>query len=134
LKLGPILDDLNRYELKITGLAPGTYELSIEGEAVGKASAEQLGKGWNLATQAGPITRQAQDLLKLVFQKNNLFFTRWRNVQLYSFPAWAQAPELESKRAAELDRLDREIAASEAEIEKLRKPQTRHFELKPVAQ
>lgn len=137
LKLAPILDDLNRYELKISGLVPGNYELSIDGESVGKASAEELGKGWNLAAKAGPVTKQGQDLLKLVFQKNNFFFTRWRNIQLYSFPAWAQSaqcPEVESRRSAELARLDREIAASEAEIQKLRKPQARHFELKPVAE
>ena len=53
LKLAPILEDLNRYELKVVGLAPGTYELSIDGESVGKATAEQLVKGWNLAT--GPV-------------------------------------------------------------------------------
>ncbi len=134
LKLAPVLDELNRYELRITGLASGMYELNIDGESVGKASAEQLGKGWNLAATAGPITKQAQELLKLVFQKNNLFFNRWRSVQLFAFPAWAQTPEAESQRAAELTRMDKEIAASEAQIEKVRKPQSRHFELKPVAQ
>ena len=135
LKLAPILDDLNRYELKITGLALGDYELSIDGEAVGKASSDDLGKGWNLAAKAGPITKQGQDLLKLVFQKNNIFFNRWRNIQLFSFPGWAQSaecPEFEGRRSAELARLDKDIAASEAEIEKLRKPQSHHFELKPA--
>ena len=134
LKLAPILDDLNRYELQITGLAPGNYELSIDGESVGKATAEQLGQGWNLATQAGPITKQAQELLKLVVQKNNLYFNRWRSVQLYSFPGWAQSPEAETSRSAELARLDQKIADSEAQIEKVRKPQSHRFELKSVAQ
>ena len=132
LKLAPILDDLNRYELRITGLAPGNYELSIDGEAVGKASAEQLGKGWNLAAQAGPITKQAQALLKLIFQKNNLFYNRWRSVQLFSFPAWAQSSETESLRVAELARMDEKITENEAQINQLRKPQPHHFELKPV--
>ncbi|MCC6821965.1 MAG: SGNH/GDSL hydrolase family protein [Verrucomicrobia subdivision 3 bacterium] len=134
LKLAPIFDDLNRYELQITDLAPGSYELSIDGESVGKVTAEQLGKGWNLAASAGPITRQSQELLKLVFQKNNLYFNRWRNVQLYSFPAWAQSPDNETRRTAELARLDQKIVENEAEIEKLRKPQAHQFELKPVAQ
>lgn len=133
LKLAPILDDLNRYELQITGLAPGNYELSIDGESVGKATAEQLGQGWNLATAAGPITKQAQELLKQVVQKNNLYFNRWRSVQLYSFPGWAQSPEAESSRSAELARLDQKIAESEAQIEKVRKPQSHRFELKPAA-
>ncbi len=133
LKLAPILEDLNRYELKVVGLSPGTYELSIDGESVGKATAAQLVKGWNLATGAGPITKQAQELLKLVVQKNNLYFNRWRSVQLFSFPAWAQSPEAENQRVAELARLDQKIAESEALIEKVRKPQSHHFELKPSA-
>lgn len=133
LKLAPILDDLDRYDLRITGLAPGNYELSIDGESVGKATAEQLGQGWNLATEAGPITKQTQELLKLVVQKNNLYFNRWRSVQLFSFPGWAQSPEIESLRSAELAKTDQKIAESEAQIEKVRKPQSHHFELKPVA-
>ncbi len=134
LKLAPILDELNRYELQISGLAPGNYELSIDGESVGKTTAEQLGKGWNLATAVGPITKQVQELLKLVVEKNNLYFNRWRSVQLFSFPGWAQSPEAESKRSAELARLDEKIAESEAQIEKARKPRSHQFELKPVAQ
>ena len=93
LKLAPILQDLDRYELQVTGLPAGTYELSIDGEPAGKASSEDLAKGWNLATSAGPITKQAQEVLALVFQKNNLYFQRWRTVQLYEFPTWAQSSE-----------------------------------------
>jgi hypothetical protein len=69
-----------------------------------------------------------------VFEKNNLYYNRWRNVQLYSFPEWARSPESEEKRAAELKRLDTQIAEMEAEIENVRKPASHHFELKPVSQ
>jgi hypothetical protein len=131
LKLAPILEDLDRYELQVTGLPAGTYELSIDAEPVGKVTSEELAKGWNLANQAGPITKQAQRVLSLVFQKNNLYFSRWRNVQLYAFPEWAQSKETETKRDAELARLDQQIADAEAEIEAARKPLTHHFELKP---
>jgi hypothetical protein len=130
LKLAPILQDLNRYELQVTGLAEGTYELSIDGEPVGKVSSEDLAKGWNLATSAGPITKQAQEVLSLIFQKNNLFFQRWRTVQLFEFPAWLQSPEAESKRAAELARLDKQIVEAEAQIDAARKPKSHHFELR----
>jgi hypothetical protein len=105
--------------------------LSIDAEPVGKVTSEELAKGWNLANQAGPITKQAQRVLSLVFQKNNLYFSRWRNVQLYAFPEWAQSKETETKRDAELARLDQQIADAEAEIEAARKPLTHHFELKP---
>ncbi len=132
LKLAPILQDLNRYELQVTGLPEGTYELSIDGESAAKASSEDLAKGWNLATSAGAITKQAQDVLALVFQKNNIFFQRWRSVQLHEFPGWAQSPEVESKRAAELARFDSQIADTEVQINTARKPKSHHFELRKL--
>jgi hypothetical protein len=134
LKLAPILEDLDRYELQITGLATGTYDLTIDGESVGKATSEELAKGWNLANQAGPITKQAHQVLSLVFQKNNTYYSRWRNVQLYAFPDWARSSESETRRSAELAKLDQQIADTEAEIESARKPRPHHFELKPASQ
>jgi len=130
LKLAPILDDLDRYELQIAGLTGAAYELTIDGEAVGKFSGAELAKGCNLATTSGPISKQVQHLLALVFQKNNLFFNRWRDVQLYNFPDWAQGPELEVKRKAQMDKVDLQIADLESKINTARKPYSHHFELK----
>jgi lysophospholipase L1-like esterase len=132
LKLAPILQDLDQYELKVTGLPAGDYQLSIDGESVGKASNEDLAKGWNLATTAGPITKQAQEVLAVVFQKNNIYFQRWRSVQLYEFPSWAQKPEALGVQTAELARLDAQIAEAEAQIDTLRKPKSHHFELRKL--
>ena len=128
LKLAPILDELSRYELRVSGLASGSYELSIDGETAGKATAEELARGWNLSNQAGPIKTQSQEVLKLVFKKNDVFFNRWRNVQLYSLPDWAKNAEV--GRTAELARLDQEIADFETQIDAARKTRTHHFELK----
>jgi hypothetical protein len=82
LKLASVLEDLDRHELQVTGLPAGTYELTIDSEPAGKVTNDELAKGWNLAHQPGPITKQAQRVLNLVFQKNNLYYNRWRNVQL----------------------------------------------------
>jgi lysophospholipase L1-like esterase len=131
LKLAPILEDLDRYELQITGLPAGNYNVSIDAERAGKATSEELAKGWNLAHQAGPITKQAERVLGMVFQKNNLYYNRWRNVQLYAFPEWARSPDLETRRAAELARMDQQIVEAEAEIDSARKPVSHHFEIKP---
>ena len=95
-------------------------------------SSEELGKGVNLANAAGPITKQSREVLKLVFDKNNAFFRRWRDVQLYTFPSWASdSPDVESKRAAELAKIDKQIADFESQIDKARKPKSHHFEIKP---
>ena len=128
LKLAPILEDLNRYELQITGLATGSYELNIDGEAVAELTAAELAKGWNLAVSAGPITRQGQELLKQIKEKDELFYSRWRKVQLFEVPEWAQKPA--DARTAELVRLDRKIAEVEDHIERLRQPHPHHFELR----
>jgi lysophospholipase L1-like esterase len=131
LNLAPILDELDRYELQATGLSASKYAVVIDGEKATEVSADELAKGCNLANRAGPITKQAREVLAAVFQKNNLFFDRWRSVQLFSFPKWAQSPEVEAKRSAELARLDQEITDAEVRINALRAPKTRHFELKP---
>jgi hypothetical protein len=131
LKLAPILDDLDRYELRITGLPAGSYELSIDSEPVTKVSAEDLDKGWNLGASAGPITKQTQSILRLVVEKNNLYYHRWRDVQLYVFPEWARSAE--SIQVAELKRLDAQIEEAEKDIEVARKPVSHHFELKPAS-
>jgi lysophospholipase L1-like esterase len=133
LKLAPILDDLDRLELKVTGLSGGSYEVMIDGEVAGKVTADELSKGWNLANAGGPITKQAREVLRLVFDKNNVYFHRWRDIQLFSFPNWAQGPEVDAKREAELAHLDKQIAELEAQIETARKPKSHHFVLKPVS-
>ncbi|HEY5914634.1 MAG TPA: SGNH/GDSL hydrolase family protein [Verrucomicrobiae bacterium] len=130
LKLAPILAELDRYELLITGLPAGDYEVLIDGDSAARITADELGKGLNLATKAGPVTAQAQEVLRLVFEKNNIFFNRWRNVQLFEFPAWARGPESDAKRDAELKRLDDQIVELEKQIDAARQPKLRHFELK----
>jgi hypothetical protein len=134
LKLAPVLEDLDRYELRVTGLPAGSYELRIDGESAGKITSEELGRGRNLANVPGPITKQSQDLLKLVFDKNNLFFHRWREIQLFGFPGWAQGEEVESIRSKAIAKADQQMTEREREIEQLRKPKSHRFELKPASQ
>lgn len=132
LKLAPVLADLSRYDLQIIGLPEGTYEITIDGESAAKATAEALAKGWNLSNEGGPVTAQGRELLKQVFAKNNLYFDRWRSVQLYSLPGWAKTANIEPQRETEEKRLDAEIAKAEAAIDAARQPKSHHFEVKPA--
>jgi lysophospholipase L1-like esterase len=134
LKLAPVLDDLSRYELRVTGLAPGNYEVKIDGESTARVSQDKLAEGLNLSDLPGPVTEQGRKVLDLVFKKNNEFFRRWRDVQLYNLPSWAENPASNDGRAAELAKLDRQIADFESQIDEARKPVLRHFEIKLVAQ
>lgn len=62
----PIMDELNREELAVRGLAPGTYELAIDDIAVGRWSAAQLATGLNLAALAAtPQLAQARVVQKM---------------------------------------------------------------------
>lgn len=132
LRITPILDELSRYELRVTDLPEGSYEIAIDGEVAATVGADGLAKGYNLSIAPGPVTKQAREVLQLVIEKNDLFFNRWRNVQIHSFPVWANGPEVEARRAAEVKRLDDQIAAAEAKIDVARKPRSHHFEVRPA--
>ena len=134
LKLAPILEDLDQLNLKVTGLAAGDYDVTIDGTAAGRVSSETLARGWNFAAIQGPIRQQAGEVLKLVFEKNNIYFHRWREVQLFGFPSWAQGSEVEGKRAQAMAAIDKQIAELEQRINQARLPKSHHFELKRAAQ
>jgi lysophospholipase L1-like esterase len=134
LKLAPVLDDLSRYELRVTGLAPGNYEVKIDGQSAARVSNDKLAEGLNLSDLPGPITEQGRKILDFVVQKNNAFFHRWRQVQLFDLPDWAQNPASTEGRAAEAAKEDRQIADFESQIDEARKPVLHHFEVKPVVQ
>ena len=120
LTLAPILDDLNRDILTVVGLKADRYEVVIDGTVVATVAAADLAKGWNLAAVATPDSRQAREVLDLVFTKNNLYSDRWRGVQLSG-----GAPE-------KLAELDQKIAGLEAQINAARQPKSHHFDVRPV--
>jgi lysophospholipase L1-like esterase len=134
VKLAPVLDDLSRYGLKVTGLAAGNYEVKIDGETLTRASNDKLAEGLNLSDLPGPVTSQGRALLKLVVEKNDVFFHRWRDVQLYNLPSWADNPASEEGRAAEIAKMERKIADLEVQIDAARRPEFLHFEIKKVAE
>jgi hypothetical protein len=58
--------------------------------------------------------------LTLVFEKNDIYLNRWRNVQL------------KGGDAAILAGLDKQIADFEKQINELRTPVSHHFEIQPL--
>ncbi|MFA7172831.1 MAG: SGNH/GDSL hydrolase family protein [Kiritimatiellia bacterium] len=120
LKLAPITCDLNCYPLYMKGLADGEYELLIDGKTITTLTSAKGKVCANLAEFATPATAQADKLLGLVFEKNEVYFNRWRNVQLKN-PADPKLAEL-----------DKQIADFETQINALRKPVVHHFEIKPL--
>ncbi len=78
LKWAPVLDELNDYRLKVTGLKDGKYEVRLGGKAVATYGADELAKGVNLASavllqksgEANPVLAQALAVKAAVEKKN----------------------------------------------------------------
>jgi lysophospholipase L1-like esterase len=119
LSLLPVLDELNCYELKVSGLPEERYDILIDGEFATTATREELAKGWNLAGSAGPITRQAQEVLALIVKKNLAVQTLWEATI---------RPWMKKERPALQQRVDE----GETHIAAACQPKPHHFELKPA--
>lgn len=129
LEHAPILEELNAYQLKITGLARGNYEVKIGGVKVAERSHDQLAEGVNLAKEvlaAGPIAVQSNAVRAAVETKNRFHHDRiFRGIVLsqVAIPEWLDLKltpqEIEARRQAaiterlaKLPELDAEVAKS----------------------
>lgn len=120
LPFAPILDDLSRHTLRVTGLRANAYDVLIDGSKVATVPRADLERGWSMAAAETPMQKQANDVMAMVVQKNNLYFRRWRQVQL------GNAPDKE----AQMRDLDQQIANLEKQIDTARQPKLHRFELR----
>jgi len=126
------LNDLNRYGLKVTGLAGGTYVVAADGKEVGRYTAKQLADGVNLGTAtAGPVWEQGNKVLQAINDKNKIVHGRFRGILLNGDPYWNTAAG-QKRRAAELATRRAEIDAAQAEVYKLAAPPARRWEVRPA--
>jgi hypothetical protein len=73
---------LDQQPLKVTGLAPGKYNLNIDGTAVKAFTADELAAGINLATLQTPMLAQSMNVLGLTNQHLQMHQNRWRSLQV----------------------------------------------------
>ena len=72
LEIAPVESDLAQEMLTVTGLAAGSYEVRIDGSAVGRHTATELAHGINLAfNEATPQYKQAQTVRSHNEQRRN---------------------------------------------------------------
>jgi lysophospholipase L1-like esterase len=111
LKWTPILEELNAYTLKVSGLKPGKYEVRLGGKKIAEYSAEELAKEVNLgegALRAGPVAEQVKAVRAAIEAKNKFHHDRiFRGVVLAQagpLPDWLDikltAKEIEAQRQA----------------------------------
>ncbi|MDZ4687294.1 MAG: SGNH/GDSL hydrolase family protein [Planctomycetaceae bacterium] len=140
LPWAPILEDLNDYRLKVTGLAAGKYEVRIGGKKVAELTAEQLAAGANLAAGAladGPIAEQVKAVRTAVEAKNRFHHDLiFRGVVLSNVPEWIYAAiprdELETKKKAIIDERLAKLPALDADVAKTLVMKANVFEIVPV--
>lgn len=78
LKLTDIEAALNQETLRVSGLAAGQYELRMDDGPVGAFSAEELGRGVNLAAYSTPMRKQAQRVSWMVRDRDEAHYIHLR--------------------------------------------------------
>jgi hypothetical protein len=120
LKWAPVLEELNAYTLKVSGLKPGKYDVRLGGKKVAEYSAEALAEGVNLAEaalRAGPVAEQVKAVKAAVEAKNRYHHDRiFRGVVLAPQPDWlgnelttaieARREDVLAERMAKMPELD----------------------------
>ncbi|MGA8030625.1 MAG: SGNH/GDSL hydrolase family protein [Bryobacteraceae bacterium] len=82
IRSSDVTEALNREPLRITGLQPGNYKLTIDGELAGTWSAAELDRGVNLAVLKTPMSEQAMEVRALTVRHIDIHQFRWRTLQV----------------------------------------------------
>ena len=140
LPYAPILEELNDYHLKVTGLAAGAYEVRIGGTKVGQVTAEELAAGTNLATaalMAGPIADQVKAVREAIQKKNQFHHDAiFRGIVLSNVPGWVYnavpRDKLEEAKQAAIAEQLAKLPAMDAEVTQALAMKANTFEIVPV--
>ena len=139
LPSAPILEELNDYRLKITGLIAGKYEIRVGGKKIAELTSEQLATGANLAAAAladGPIADQVKAVRAAVETKNRFHHDAIFRGIVLNVPEWIYSAfpreEVEAKKQTVIqDRLAKLIPL-DAEVAKSLVMKANTFEIVPV--
>jgi lysophospholipase L1-like esterase len=117
---------LNQQLLRITGLPAERYNLRIDGQQLGVFGREELRRGINLALLETPMQKQSRRVHQLTFERNEVQFGRWRQVQ-----AALEGEDLSHKQAAveAMDRLEQALWKAQSTAAQ---PVPHRFELIPL--
>jgi hypothetical protein len=141
LKWAPILEELNQYGLKVTGLAAGQqYDILVDGKKVARHSGAELAAGLNLAAallEAGPIAEQVNAAWKALNEKNGFHHDQIFNAFLRSpagVPDWLdlKSEEIEKKRQAAFQKRLAKYAEMQQSVRQALTPRPHVFELVPA--
>lgn len=140
LKWTPILDELNDYHLKVTGLAAGNYEVKLGGIPIATLTGEQLAAGVNLASsvlRTGAIAEQSNAIKAAIEAKNRYHHDSiFRGIVLAGVPEWiyevVPKPELEAKKQAIIEARLKKVLELDEEVTKVLTLKPNQFEIAPA--
>ena len=142
LKWAPILKELNEHGLKVSNLKAGQYDILLDGKKVAQDSDAELAAGVNLAAavlETGPIAEQVHAAWNALTAKNSFHHDRifngfLRNPQ--NIPDWLdlKPEEIESKRAAAMQKRMAEYLAMQEAVRQALVPRPYYVEIIPVPQ
>lgn len=132
LELVPFREEMNRMPLVVSGLAPGRYELTIDGYALGVFSAAQLAAGIDLAADArNPLFEVGRQVDARVRTQAAATYAA-RQVRFFRPPSWLKIPDLQSQQEREFSRRMGSIEAFDATIRMAAAPRARTYRLKRI--
>lgn len=140
LKWVPILEELNDYGLKVSGLKAGAYDIRVDGKKVARHSDAELAAGVNLAAavlESGPIADQVKAAWKLLCDKNRFHHDRIFNSFLRhgnEVPDWLELnpADVEAKRKAAFGQRTAQYIQMQAAVEQSLAPRPHGFEIVPA--
>jgi hypothetical protein len=123
----PEIADLSQYMLKVEGLAPGDYHVSINGKEIATVSDKDLAKGWNVAgVLTGPFGDRAIAIDALIAKLQSGQAAK-DNVPGGLNAEWRAASK--EKNAEKLAAAQKAIEEIETEIQKAVQPVPWKFEI-----
>lgn len=108
LKSFDLVAALDQETLRVRSLAPGTYDLLIDGRKIGSLTADLLATGINLATMETPMLQQSRLVAFDTEKVNNLESARFALIN--SSASVEHTPTTEALAAAYLKAVDRQRA------------------------
>lgn len=141
LSSAPILEELNDYRLKVTGLAVGKYDILVGGKKIATLTSEQLAAGANLAAGAlteGPIADQVKAVRAAVEAKNRFHHDAiFRGIVIANaVPEWVYSiisrEDLEAKKQSLLKERLSKLPELDAQVAKALVMKANTFEIVPV--
>jgi lysophospholipase L1-like esterase len=143
LKWAPILDELNDYRLKVTGLKEGKYEVRLNGKPVASYTGDELAKGVNLASavllqkpgEANVVLAQVLAVKAAVEAKNRYHHDNiFRGVVLFGVPDWLKLPaqEIGQKKEAAFEERMAKLPEYDEAVRKALEMKAHDVEVVPV--